>query len=425
MKDKLIFFVFTVLFFCNTQFNIFHLIPKERFEYSKVEVSETLVIGKLLNSEQGSIFEDGGFTGIFYVDSDFSSKNAGGKKSYEQYINNEKPKKYAYWAYKTQIGGQAILYSLFDKAFGLDNMVNITIFRMLNSLSLSILLTLFLVWVKRKFGMTTAIVCFILLLPNYWIFLYGKSTWWCSWVYFLPFVYALFFFEKNKEKPDFKKYVTVFSLLFFIKFWFTGFEFITVFLISSAIPYIYYVFENKLSFYIKFIIRHFIIVIAPLMATILFQLYQFKLLTGNFNDGIAHLLDAYSRRSNGGYSYTGEYAYLNTLKQYHVDILFRYIGGSFITEDFVKLPVFVILVIGFLCSLFLYFKNIERRLVLVTWFSSAAPLSWLIIFKQHAHIHPHIDFFIWYCPFLILLVLLISLTVTSFLKKHNIPSQYS
>ncbi|GEM_PF-2503319 len=419
MKDKLIFFVFTVLFFCNTQFNIFHFIPKERFEYSKVEVSETLVIGKLLNSEQNGIFEDGGFTGIFYVDSNLSSKNVAGKKSYEKYINNEKPKKYSYWAYKSQIGGQAILYSLFEKAFGLDNMVNITIFRMFNSIFLSVLLTLFLVWVRNKYGMLTAIVTFLLILPNYWIFLYGKSAWWCSWVYFLPFVYSLFFFEKNNQKPDFKKYVIVFSVLFFIKFWFTGFEFITVFLISSAIPYIYYVFENKVSFYINFITRHIIILVVPLIATTLFQLYQFKLLTGSFQDGVNHLLDAYSRRANGGYSYSGEYSYLNTFKKYHADIVFRYIGGSFMTEDFIKLPFVIILAIGFCCSVFLYFKKIERRLVFTTWFSILAPLSWLILFKEHAHIHPHVDFFIWYCPFLILLILLISISITFYFKKAN------
>lgn len=417
MKDKLIFFVFTVLFFCNTQFNIFHFIPKERFEYSKVEVSETLVIGKLLNSEQAGIFADGGFTGIFYTDKDFSNKGVAGKKSYAKYINNERPEKYLYWAYKSQIGGQAILYSLFDKAFGLDNMVNITIFRMLNSLMLSVLLTLFLVWVKRKLGLVTTVICFLLIIPNYWIFLYGKSTWWCNWVYFLPFVYSLFFFEKNKEHYSVKRYISIFSFLFFVKFWFTGFEFITVFLISSAIPCIYYTFENKISFYSKFIWSHIVIVAIPLLLTILFQLYQFKLLTGNFGDGIAHLVDAYARRANGEYFYSGEYSYLNTLKQYHLDILMRYIGGSFINEDFIKMPFVVILILGIISSVFLYFKDIERRLVFTTWFSILAPFSWLILFKEHAHIHPHIDFFIWYCPFLILLIVLISLTLTSCLKK--------
>lgn len=417
MKTKFIFLLFTIVFFCNSQFNLFHLIPKERFEYSKVEVSETLIVGKLLNSKEGSIFEDGGFTGIFYVDKDFSSKSLAGKKSYAKYIHNEKPKKYLYWAYKSQIGGQAILYSLFDKIFGLDNDVNIFIFRMLNSLSLSVLLTLMLVWVKRRFGILPSIISFLLILPNYWIFLYGKSTWWCSWVYFLPFVYSLFFFEKNKENYSVKKYIGVLSLLFFIKFWFTGFEFITVFLISSAIPYIYYLYENKWSFYSSFIGRHLLIVVMPFILAISFQLFQFNLLTGNFKDGLIHLTDAYTRRATGGYSYKGDYSYLNDLKQYHVDIVFRYIGGSFMSEDFIKMPFIIIISLGVGASIFLYSKNIDRKLIFTTWFSILAPLSWLILFKEHAHIHPHIDFFVWYCPFLLLLLILISLAITKLLSS--------
>ncbi|MDH6251938.1 hypothetical protein M2347_001665 [Chryseobacterium sp. H1D6B] len=417
MKEKFIFLLFAVLFFLNTQFNSFHLIPQERFEYSKIEVSETLVIGKLLNSKHGSILEDGGFTGTYYYEKSNAPRTVIGKKSYDKYINNEVPAKYSYDAYKSQIGGQAILYSIFEKAFNLDNKINILIFRIFNSLSLSILLTLFLVWIKRKFGIATAVTCFILIIPNYWIFLYGKSTWWCNWVYFLPFVYGLFFFERNK-KQSIKKYITVFSFLFFVKFWFTGFEFITVFLISSSIPYIYYLFENKLSFYYKFIGRHFLIVIIPFILAILFQLYQFKLLTGNFKDGIAHLTNAYTRRSSGEYFYEGTSNHLNILKKFHVDIITRYLGNSFINENIlgIKFPFAVIIGIGAVCSYILYKKKIEKRLIAVTWFSIAAPFSWFILFKEHAHIHTHVDFFIWYCPFLLLLILLISLTLNFFFK---------
>ncbi len=416
MKEKFIFFLFTAVFFLNTQFNLFHLIPQDKFDYSKLEESETLVIGKLINSQHGSIFDDGGFTGTFYYDR-ISGRNAGGKKSYEKYINNEISPKFHYDPYKSQIGGQAILYSIFDKIVGLDNKTELLIFRIFNSLALSILLALFLVWAGKKFGFATMVISFCLLIFNYWIFLYGKSTWWCNWVYFLPFVYGLFFFEKY-HSTDFKKYMLRFSFLFFVKFWFTGFEFITVFLISSSVPYIYYVFENKLSFYLQFIRRHFIITAIPLVLSLAFQMLQFKILTGNFKDGLQHLSDAYLRRSSGDYFYEKEFSYLNHLKKYHLDIIIRYMGNSFINEDltYVKIPFLILIVIGLACSVLLYIKDTGRRLVAVTWFSAAAPLSWFILFKEHAHIHKHIDFFIWYSPFLILIILLISLTSTSFFK---------
>lgn len=416
MKEKFIFLLFTVVFFLNTQLNLFHLIPYDKFEYSRLEESETLIIGKLINSQHGSIFDDGGFTGTFYYDK-ISGRRTGGQKSYEKYIRNESDPKYYYDPYKSQIGGQAILYSIFDKIFGLDNKTNILIYRIFNSLALSAVLALFLLWVMRKFGIATALILFLLLIFNYWIFLYGKSTWWCSWVYFLPFVYGLFFFERHLA-TGFKKYVLQFSILFFIKFWFTGFEFITVFLICSAIPYIYYLFDDKISFYIQFIKRHFIITALPLIGCTIFQLFQFKLLTGSFTTGIQHLVDAYTRRSSEGYSYEKEFSYLNDLKKYHLDIIIRYMGNSFVNENItsVKIPFIILISAGALSSVILLIKKKEKKLVGVTWFSAAAPLSWLILFKEHAHIHKHIDFFIWYCPFLILILLLISLTLNFVFK---------
>lgn len=417
MKKAIWFLLFALLFFLNTQFNIFHLIPKEKFAYSKLEESETLVIGKIMNSEHGKIMDDGGFTGTYYFKGSGNGRSIVGKQVYEKYIRNEIPEKTGYDPYKTQIGGQAILYSLFDKTFGLDNAINLEIFRIFNSLSLSILLTLFLYWISQKFNFRVSVITFLLLLPNYWLFLYGKSSWWCNWVYFLPFVYGFLFFEKNKN-PGFKKYIFTLSFLFFLKFWFTGFEFITVFLICSSIPYIYYLFENKFSFYWNFIWRHFIILTIPLLINISFLLYQFYLLTGNTQTGIYHLKDAFFRRSSSEYFYEKSQNYLTLLKKFHLDIITRYSGNSFINEDltFIKVPFAVILLAGIVCSVYLYLKKIDIKLIFTTWFSITAPFSWFILFQQHAHIHKHIDFFIWYCPFLILIILLISLTLNSFLK---------
>jgi hypothetical protein len=86
------------------------------------------------------------------------------------------------------------------------------------------------------------------------------------------------------------------------------------------------------------------------------------------------------------------------------------------SEDltFVKIPFLLLIAIGIVCFFILNKKNIERRLVGVTWFSVAASFSWFILFKKQAHIHKYIDFFVWYCPFLLLLILLISLTFNYF-----------
>jgi hypothetical protein len=214
-----------------------------------------------------------------------------------------------------------------------------------------------------------------------------------GYIFFL--LYMVFFFLKRIKIQVLKIYFHAF-IPFLLKFWFTGFEFITVFLISSSIPYIYYHFENTISFYWNFIWRHFIILMIPLLINISFLLYQFYLLTGSVQTGIYHLKDAFSRRSSSEYFYEPNQNYLILLKKFHLDIITRYLGNSFINEDLtlIKIPFAAILFIGIVCSVYLYLKRIDRKLVFTTWFSILAPFSWFILFQQHAHIHKHIDFFI-------------------------------
>lgn len=420
MKDKLLFFVCSVFFFLNTQFNFFHLAEKDIFQDSDREISETLITGKLLNSEV-AIFEDGGFPGVFVIkNSEYKSYNRSGyaRESHEKYLHDEQVEKHAYLPYKTQIGGQGILYSFFQKTFSLPHSVNYQIFRSFNSLILSICLAGFVMRIRKKFGFRVAVISAFLILVNYWIFLFGKSIWWCSWVYFLPLVFSLRFFE-GKKHPNFRKYILYMSLLFFIKFWFTGFEFITTFLICSAIPYIYYHLENSRDFYLKFIGRHFVITIVPLLLMLVFLLFQFNILTGSFSAGAEHLQDAFLRRTSDGYHYPDSMQTMNSLKKLHIDIIVRYLGNSFISRHLFNFPVpfLVIFLMGLFSGIYLFFKKIERKLVFITLFSLAAPLSWLVLFKQHAHIHTHIDFIVWYLPTLLFVIILISLTIDNLLSN--------
>lgn len=423
MKEKIFFFVCTITFFLNIQYNVFQFATQDFFNDSNREISETLVTGRLLNAAQGSLMENGGFTGVYVsVYNDFVPYNRSktSRDSHEKYLKNILEVKKKYYPYKTQIGGQALLYALFQKISPFSFTTNFIIFRSFNSFMLSFCLASFLFWAKRKFNFQTAILSFLFLLPNYWLFLYGKSTWWCNWVYFLPFVSALFFFEKNKT-PNFLRYILMMGILFFIKFWFTGFEFITTFLIASVIPYLYYQYKNTTPFYILFAARHFVITLIPVLLTISFLLFQFYLETGDFHKGINHLADAFSRRTNSGYNYSENMKNLIHLKKYHLDILIRYAGNSFLSPEIIgiKIPFLIIFSVGFLSGLYLYLKNIDRKLVLATLFSFLAPISWLILFKQHAHIHTHIDFFVWYVPSLLLLIVMISLTLTHIFSKFE------
>ena len=91
MKEKIFFFVCTITLFLNIQYNVFQFATQDFFNDSNREISETLVTGRLLNAAQGSLMENGGFTGVYVsVYNDFVPYNRSktSRDSHEKYLKN-------------------------------------------------------------------------------------------------------------------------------------------------------------------------------------------------------------------------------------------------------------------------------------------------------------------------------------------------
>jgi hypothetical protein len=58
-------------------------------------------------------------------------------------------------------------------------------------------------------------------------------------------------------------------------------------------------------------------------------------------------------------------------------------------------------------------------ILITTWYSSLAALSWFIIFKAHASIHINLDYFVWQAPFLLLGFALIGWSITQSVVVYN------
>jgi hypothetical protein len=141
-----------------------------------------------------------------------------------------------------------------------------------------------------------------------------------------------------------------------------------------------------------------------------------------FMDGVHHLLFALERRS---YAKTGLFS-----REYGADfpsliqVLWIYLKGSFfeipnyfniqnplLAKAILKVRyLHLILVFGIASWTLHLHKSLAdagvdgrrgKALVVSTWFSLLAPLSWFIIFKQHSAIHPHLNFIVWQMPFTI------------------------
>ncbi len=55
--------------------------------------------------------------------------------------------------------------------------------------------------------------------------------------------------------------------------------------------------------------------------------------------------------------------------------------------------------------------------LLTTWYSVLAPVSWFIVFKAHASNHPSLDYIVWQMPYMFLGLALIGFTISLLYKR--------
>ena len=86
------------------------------------------------------------------------------------------------------------------------------------------------------------------------------------------------------------------------------------------------------------------------------------------------------------------------------DSFTRYLGNNAFNFGF-KFPFIFLLLLYIACSIFIWFKRRNNRKTMAFLFTSfisfLAPFSWFVIFREHSHVHTHLNFVIWYAPFMI------------------------
>lgn len=65
-------------------------------------------------------------------------------------------------------------------------------------------------------------------------------------------------------------------------------------------------------------------------------------------------------------------------------------------------------------------KRLNLALLVTTLVSLIAPLSWFIVFKQHSANHFHLDYIVWYMPFLLFGFVIIGEGMSLLLNKLGI-----
>lgn len=396
--------------------------------------SEALVLGKLARSEKDGILAYSGLTGVNYDKEIISPEANVISEAYSVQLDYywgkiETPSEY--FTYRSQTGGQAILFSIIDNILPFEKTINLNVLRFINAFLTALCFVIFVGWVFRNFGLLSATIVLALISLSTWLIMFSHNLWWALWSFYIPFLTMLLILEHNSKLVRKMTFIKIGCLVFlsvFLKCFFTGFEFISATLIALMCPVVFYFFleKKKFSDFISFSIKVGSVSIAAIVAEMLVLLVQFRFYIGSYAAGVEHIVLAFTRRTNDVQSDYTYYPYSYIIKRYLKGNVFEWgcLSGSSFTFYFA----YLILIIG-ISSGIIYFlsrnlneytKRLNIALLLTSSVSFLAPLSWFIVFKQHSASHTHLDYIVWYMPFLLFGFLVIGESISQIINKSGI-----
>ncbi|MBK9927842.1 MAG: hypothetical protein IPP66_21425 [Anaerolineales bacterium] len=438
---KIVYFlVVTSLFVLGFYQNEWQAISDDEVVYRR-DVSEIYIMGRLVKSRQSGIFSAGGLLGIGDV-------AVGG---YERRVIENQNRKYnkgtdfsKFWTYKSHPGFQGVIYSTFDAWTNFAPSTNLFVFRLGISLFLSMILSAFCLWVISELGWLASISVAIYILISKWLALLGGNLFWSLWSFYLPLLVISIWLRTN-EGLDNARWMFRFSVIVFVlslvKILFSGFEFITSALLMTTVPFVYYAVLNrwKKDIFIGRMISLSISLVGSVLVGLAVLCIQIKMDLGSFQKAVNHIIFSWNNRTYGSeFIATGKAATMGDVIERTTEVIRIYIDGYAFSlsnrlptnmlwaKDLVdgRYSYLLILFAIATCMIFVLNSfskkaNTDRKglaLVVTTWYSILGPLSWLLIFRDHAFGHAVLDFIVWQMPFTLYGFALVGFSLSSLIK---------
>ena len=407
-------------------------------------VFEPPVIGRLAKSARDGILSAGGLLGLVNFDVPpgenpsvqiWMAPRKVIEYQYDAYLDQEPFQTYA--TYDSAPGAQGVILGALDRISPFPPNVNLKLFRGSAALLTALVLSLLFLWFGREFGPLSTGLCLLFAPFSLWLTLLAGNLYWNLWAFFLPLVAVLFLTEKYSKADPFKA-GSLFVLLFvtaLTKVLFNGFEFVTTAWVMISVPLIYYAVLDHWK-WMDFLKRMASLVgILSLVTAVglLILASQVASVEGGYANAATIILDALSRRSIGDPSkYNGifqealdakfstvlwNYLHFPTLHLPGVEINHSILSAVAHLEYWVWFSVFAVFSV-LLLILLIKRPDVQLRkkglaLLTATWYSSLAPLSWLVFFKAHAYIHVRLAPVIWQMPFLFFGIALVGFVISN------------
>jgi len=389
-----------------------HQTHKEGLPYDVV--SESLIIGRLMETERSGAGSHSGLTGMLSDHSDDDDYMRNSFLQFELLKHPEKRNRYnGYTTYDSQPGGQGMLFSALHTLSSRNLEEDILLMKNIVLFINSCIFTVFIGWCRRNFGLFPSLFVLCGVIASGWIWLFSDSLWWCLWAFYVPFLTMLFALEKNISSGKLLLFV---YLSIVIKCFFNGFEYITTTLLAAYVPVVFYYVKQRRSFiqFLAFSIKSALAMLLGVFSIMGFLIYQIASLKGSVTAGIHHILISYQIRT-ADVTVSGKVTELTD--NMYLGVLIKYLSGDTFSWLPLKVPFLVPLVCFFIACILLF--RTHKELALATCFSFLAPVSWYWVFIQHSNIHYHLNYIVWYIPSMLLGFLCVGVCFNSLVKKRK------
>lgn len=441
----ILFIISFFLLFLSFQYNYFNIIPENQFQFFQKD-SESLIVGRMVKSKEEGMLSYGALLGwchpakelcdtskwenevppfIRFGGWGYDVKYHSNKFFYQFEAQEDGLSSSAYELYYSHPSAHAFTYSIIERLFRIDGYDSAFWMRCLNSFFSALIFSLLVIWTLETFGLVSSIVLFLCLLFSYWITQFGNNIYHMLGMLYLPFVCSLFFLKSHTglSRKTIIKHSLLIGSVMLAKCLFTGFEYITVAMTMAVVPMFFYFLLYRYSY--KEIVRLFFSSVFSMAIAVVIVLtilvLQISAVKGGVVEGIEYIIWTFSRRTIGtgsGYDMGAIGQSLSVFK-----VIARYWQVPiFDLSNYIPLKINFNFCFSLLatCSLFTTFflkkmrvelRNKQQALILTLWFSFLAPLSWLVVFKNHCWIHLHMNPIIWWMPFLLFGAMFFGVTI--------------
>jgi hypothetical protein len=412
-KDKVFIGISVVLLFITTFFNVALKATDLDWVKDFDLFSNGIMIADMNyreNYKVDSYFQEVVFPGLVLKD---GRQIESGQDVYDTYVNNSKYDKEDYKIYNSSLTIHRYVYGFFDKISPFSKSTTINIFYMINALLLSIVLTIFINWLKKHTNLIIGYITLGLLAcfsPS--ISMYGINLYWISWSLFLPMIASIFIVESKyfdtKNKRYFLPMIIAFLTCMLKQLFY--FEFISTTMIAMMIPYIFMCLYKEYD--IKSMIKVYIYpTIGAIASFIAVSGIKFELLIKEYSsidtakaiffDSIFRRLTGETDNANRLVSMSAKASYIEVIK-----IMGSY--PAYYLKKVFSLSNFGVIGIILCVSIYIIYlikknriKNDNKLITLIvsTLISLLAPISWFILAKPHTYIHRIHCTITWFIPF--------------------------